>query len=367
MNYPDNWKKMNVLLCHDWLTGMRGGERVLEILCNGFPDATLFTLFHNKSAISDIINSHEIRTSHLQSLPGIMKYYRNLLPLFPGAIERMNTPDADLLISTNHCVAKGLKQQPGTKHICYCFTPMRYAWTFYNEYFGANPLKSLLAKPILPAMRKWDRGSADRVDSFVAISKHVQKRIKKFYDRDSDIVYPPVNTEYWTPGDNADGEFDLVVSAMVPYKRVDLAVQAYTKLGYPLKIVGIGGELQKLKAMAGNNVEFLEWQSDENILKLYRSCRMLIFPGEEDFGIVPLEAQSCGRPVVAYEKGGALETIDDNVSGVFFKEQTVNSLLEAVERSSGAKWDQSAIRNKAENFSTQNFVDNLGTVINKLF
>lgn len=358
---------MNVLLSHDWLTGMRGGERVLEILCNGFPDAPVFTLFHNKSAISDTINSHDIRTSRLQSVPGILKYYRNLLPLFPMAIENMKTPDADLLISTNHCVAKGLKQQSGTKHVCYCFTPMRYAWTFYNEYFGANPLKAMLAKPILPAMRKWDRDSASRVDAFVAISKHVQKRIKQFYDRDSDIVYPPVNTKYWTPGDCDSEEFDLIVSAMVPYKRVDLAVQAYNKLGHPLKIVGIGGELQKLKSMAGSSIEFLEWQSDENILKLYRSCRMLIFPGEEDFGIVPLEAQACGRPVVAYAKGGALETIDDNTSGTFFKEQNVGSLLEAVEKCSSTKWNSSAIRNKAEKFNIQNFINNLADVIDKLF
>ena len=216
-------------------------------------------------------------------------------------------------------------------------------------------------------MRNWDHKTSNRVDLFVAISKHVQKRIKDFYGRDSDIVYPPVNTQYWTPGENGPGDFDLVVSAMVPYKRVDLAVEAYNNSGDRLKIVGIGGDLQRLKTIAKDNIEFLEWQPDEKILELYRSCRMLIFPGEEDFGIVPLEAQSCGRPVVAYGKGGALETIADRRSGVFFKEQTAQELVDAVEECAAIKWDPKTIREHAEKFSTQNFINSLGQTINKLF
>jgi glycosyltransferase involved in cell wall biosynthesis len=233
---------------------------------------------------------------------------------------------------------------------------MRYAWTFYDEYFGKSRIKAMAAKPMLAALRHWDCSTADRVDHFVAISKHVQKRIKKFYDRDSDIVYPPVDTGRCTPSAApGEGGFDLVVSAMVPYKRIDLAVSAYTKLGYPLKIVGVGGQLEELRCKAGGNIEFLEWQPDSKVLELYRSCRMLIFPGEEDFGIVPLEAQACGRPVVAFRRGGALETIKENISGIFFDEQTPDSLLEAVEKCAAHKWNPAEIRRHAENFSIANF------------
>lgn len=363
--FPDNWSKLNVVLCHDWLTGMRGGERVLEILCRGFPNAPIYTLIHNPATVSDTITSHEIRTSWLQSFPGIMKHYRCFLPLFPNAIEQMNIPKADLLISTSHCIAKGLKPRPGTKHMCYCFTPMRYAWTFYEEYFGYNPLKAILIKPMLAALRAWDRKSSKRVDRFVAISRHVQKRIKDFYGRESDIVYPPVDMTQWTPAEDEQGNFDLIVSALVPYKRIDLAIAAYTQLGHPLKIVGTGSELGRLRSVAGPNIEFLGWLSDEKLLELYRTCRMLVFPGEEDFGIVPLEAQACGRPVVAYGKGGALETVKEGVSGVFFNEQAEESLLDAVRECASIHWDTAAIRANAEKFGTQNFIFCLSESINK--
>lgn len=364
-SYPRNWSTLNVVLCHDWLTGMRGGERVLETLCNGFPEAPLFTLIHNPAAVSDTINAHPITTSWLQAVPGIMQHYRFFLALFPSAIERMNVPRADLLISTSHCIAKGIRPKPGTKHICYCFTPMRYVWTFYREYFSGNPIKTLMARPLLPALRAWDRQSAQRVDRFVAISKHVQKRIKDFYGRESDLVYPPVPIDQWTPGPDSHDTFDLIVSALVPYKRVDLAVSAYTRLGYPLKIVGTGSEWKRLHNLAGPNVEFLGRQPDEKLLDLYRACRMLIFPGEEDFGIVPLEAQACGRPVVAYRKGGALETVDENVSGIFFNEQTEDSLLDAVKQCIASSWNRTAIRANAEKFNTENFIRGLSDIINQ--
>lgn len=358
---------MNVALSHDWLTGMRGGERVLEILCDGFPEAPIYTLFHNPDSVSETINRHKITVSRLQNIPGILKYYRNLLPFFPGAIENIKPDRANLFISTSHCVAKGIKTPPGSKHLCYCFTPMRYAWTFYNEYFGSNPLKAMAARAVLPRLRQWDCRNSDYIDSFIAISKHVQSRIKQFYNRDSDIVYPPVDTGFWTPGEKTSGDFDLIVSALVPYKRVDLAVAAYNRLGFPLKVVGVGGELKKLRSMARTNIEFLQWQANENILELYRSCRMLIFPGEEDFGIVPLEAQACGRPVAAYGKGGALETVVDGTSGIFFRKQDEQSLIEAVEKCAASDWDSPAIRANAEKFDTQNFINGLSAAIEKLF
>jgi glycosyltransferase involved in cell wall biosynthesis len=358
--FPDRWSDTRIILGHDWLTGMRGGERVLETLCRAFPEAPVFTLIHNPAGISDVINAHRIHTSWLQALPGITRHYRIFLPLFPSAVDWMNVPEADLLISASHCIAKGLPVSPCTRHLCYCFTPMRYAWLFYEEYFGSNPIKALIARPLLAALRAWDRKRSGEVDRFVAISRHVRNRIKDFYGRDSDVVYPPVDTDRCTPGgEKKHGEFDLVVSALVPYKRIDLAVKAYNSLGYPLKIVGTGSELSRLKTVAGPNVEFLGWQSDREVLEFYRACRMLVFPGEEDFGIVPVEAQACGKPVVAYGRGGALETVKEDVSGLFFEEQSVDSLRDAVRTCAERKWDAAAIRANSQEFSTERFVQRL--------
>jgi len=363
--FPASWSDLDVILSHDWLTGMRGGERVLEILCRGFPTALLFTLIHDPGAISEVIKAHETRTSWLQAVPGIIKHYRCFLPLFPSAVESMDVPQADLLISTSHCIAKGLRPRQGTRHLCYCFTPMRYAWTFHKEYFGENPFKAVISRPMLSMLRAWDRKSSARVDRFVAISRHVRKRIEDFYGRESDVVYPPVDTDKWTPGENRHRNFDLIVSALVPYKRIDLAVSAYTRLGYPLKVVGTGNRAGVLRSMAGSNIEFPGWKTDEEILELYRACRMLIFPGEEDFGIVPLEVQACGRPVVAYARGGALESVKEGVSGMFFNEQTEESLLDAIEKCASTNWYPSAIRSNAEAFGVGRFIRGLSESIRK--
>ena len=362
--FPPSWAKMNVVLAHDWLTGMRGGERVLELLCRGFPRAPLFTLIHNPKAMAEGINAHAITTSWLQQVPGIMAYYRYFLPFFPAAVERMQVPEAELLISSSHCVAKGFRPRPGMKHLCYCFTPMRYAWRFYKEYFGGGRVKRLLLEPMLGTLRRWDFHASSRVDRFVAISHHVQRRITSYYGRESHVVYPPVNTEFFTPGPAAghDG-FDLIVSALVPYKRVDLAVQAYTRLGYPLKVIGVGTDLAPLRHLAGPNVEFLGWQPDDRLRDWYRRCRCLVFPGEEDFGIVPVEAQACGKPVVAYALGGILETVVENSTGVFFAEQTVDALLHAVEDCAARKWDPVEIQRNAARFSVEHFLAGLDTNI----
>lgn len=365
IRFPDEWADMNVVLCHDWLTGMRGGERVLEILCRGFPRAPILTLIHNPAAISDTINAHPIHVSWLQNIPAIMKHYRNWLPLFPAAVRSLRAPAADLMISTSHCVAKSVTPPPGARHLSYCFTPMRYAWTFFDEYFGNNALKAMAARPALGLLRAWDRKTSGTVDRFVAISEHVRDRIRRFYGKPADVVYPPVDTVRCTPGDRVDGDFDLVVSALVPYKRIDLAVAAYNQLGLPLKIAGVGSELTRFRAIANDNIEFLEWQSDARILELYRSCRMLIFPGEEDFGIVPLEAQCCGRPVVAYRNGGVTETVTDGVTGLFFDRQTPEDLIDAVRRCSAMHWDPAAIRANALRFETQAFVDGIAASIRK--
>lgn len=353
-----NGRTIRVGLCHDWLTGMRGGERVLELLCEAFPDAPIYTLIHNRTAVSETINRHPVRTSWLQRVPCVMEHYRRMLPLFPAAVASMRPDPCDLLFSASHCVAKSIRPPPGARHLCYCFTPMRYAWVFQEEYLGRNPAKRLVAAPVLAWLRRWDRRTAARVHRFVAISGNVRERIRRFYGRDADVVYPPVNTAWWTIGESSakPGRFDLIVSALVPYKRLDLAISVYNRTGFPLKIVGTGGEAARLRAMSGPRIEWLGWQSDGIVRDLYRSCRLLVFPGEEDFGLVPLEAQACGRPVVALARGGALETVVDGQTGVLFANQDGRSLEAAIERCAGMRWDPVVLRRHAERFDRVAFL-----------
>lgn len=362
-------KGRKVTLGHDWLTGMRGGERVFEFFCRAFPDAPVSTLIYNPDSISEIIRAHPVDASFLNRFPGISRYYRNALPLMPLAARTLRVRDADLLLTTSHCVAKSFRKPKGAKHVCVCFTPMRYAWTFFDEYFGGSPVKAALVKPLLACLRRWDRRTSDDVDLFVAISHHVADRIQRFYGRDSVVVYPAVDTVRCTPAPDGAcaANYDLIVSALVPYKRIDLAVELYTKKEWPLKIVGVGGCLDKLRRLAGSSVEFLGGLPDEQVLECYRNCRMLLFPGEEDYGIVPLEAQACGRPVVAYAKGGALETVADGVSGVFFREQTTESLEDAVLRCAAANMNPAEIRRNAEKFGPEQFVRGMAACIDKVF
>ncbi len=363
-DFPQEWSTLRVALAHDWLTGMRGGERVLELLCEAFPDAPVHTLIHKPAAISDVINRHPVHTTGLQRLPAVSRTYRYYLPIYPWVVRQLRPSAADLLISTSHCVAKGVARPAGGRHLCYCFTPMRYAWTFYADYFGRNPLKKALLKPMLAGLRRWDRQQSANVDRFVAISNHVRRRIQAYYGRDADVVYPPVDTARCTPGSQPghDG-FDLVVSALVPYKRIDLAVAAYSQSGYPLVVVGTGTEFQRLQAMAAPNVKFCGWQSDADILAYYRRCRLLVFPGEEDFGIVPVEAQACGKPVVAFGKGGATETLIENETALFFQEQTADALWAAVTAAAEQEWDPDVIRRNAEQFSPAAFIKGLAASI----
>jgi glycosyltransferase involved in cell wall biosynthesis len=232
---------------------------------------------------------------------------------------------------------------------------MRYAWLFYEEYFGRGRLKRAALAPILSALRRWDLRSSRRVDRFVAISECVRERIRHFYGRDADVVYPPVDTERLTPSRQPPGEYDLIVSGLSPLKRVDLAVTVYNQTGRKLKIVGVGTQMDSLRRLAGDNIEFLGWVSDEDVLGLYRGCRLLVFPGVDDFGLAPVEAQACGRPVVAYAEGGALETVEDGVTGVFFRERTPESLNSAIERCESLYWDSDAIRSRAERYGIERF------------
>ena len=363
MDYPPTWENMQTVLCHDWLTGMRGGERVLEILADGFPHADIYTLIHNPGSVSERIEKHLIHTSCLQKAPWVMDTYRYYLPLMPRIIRRFRPPEGDLIISTSHCVAKGLPKTGRTKHLCYCFTPMRYAWLFRDEYFGRNPLKRAIYNPILSSLQRWDRKSAAEIDFFVAISEHVRERIQRFYNRDAAVVYPPADTDFFTPTGGTQGDYDFIVSAMVPYKKVDLAVQAYNRIGYPLKIMGSGSGLKTLKQQAGPTIEFMGRQSDEALRETLRGCRFLVFPGEEDFGIVPVEAMACGKPVIAYGQGGVRETVVDGETGLFFAEQRESDLVAAIETAAGMNWDTGTIRARAEQFSIHAFIDGMGKAV----
>ncbi|MCS6853036.1 MAG: glycosyltransferase, partial [Gemmataceae bacterium] len=318
-----------VVLVHDWLTGMRGGEKCLEVLCRRWPNAPLFTLLHQPGSVSPVIEQRAIHTSFLQRLPAVHRYYRYLLPVLPAAVSRWRLPDCDLVFSLSHCVAKGVTPPPGVPHVCYCFTPMRYAWHMQEAYFGSpytDGLKARLADMVLERLRRWDQASAERVTHFIAISRTVQRRIAECYRRPSRIIYPPVDTDFYTPSHVRRDDYYLVVSAFAPYKRVDLAIEACQRLGRRLVIVGTGQDEGRLRALAGPWVQFLGWQPNAVLREHYRRCRALLFPGEEDFGIVPVEAQACGAPVIAFGRGGVTETVlpwgrASAPTGVWFEEQ----------------------------------------------
>jgi glycosyltransferase involved in cell wall biosynthesis len=326
---------LRVALVHDWLTGMRGGEKCLEVLCQSFPRARLYTLIHRRGSLSPAIEAMAIETSLLQRVPGVFRYYRHMLPFMPLAVRGFRLRDVDLVISLSHCVAKAVVPPAGVPHVCYCFTPMRYAWhgrEAYLESWSDRPLRRALARSMLARLRRWDRATASRVTHFIAISETVRQRIARCYRRDSRVIQPPVNVAFYSPAATEkprDQEY-LVVSALVPYKRIDQAVAACTQTGRRLVVIGDGPERSRLAAMAGPSVRLLGWQPDEVIRDHYRRCRALLFPGEEDFGIVPIEALACGAPVIALGRGGAAETID-NAVGCTYAEPTPAGLRAAIE------------------------------------
>ncbi|MBI5643828.1 MAG: glycosyltransferase [Deltaproteobacteria bacterium] len=318
---------------------MRGGEKVLEVLCEIFPDADLYTIIHIPGSVSAIIEKRNIKTSFIQRLPGAKKRYRSFLPLFPMAIEGFNLSGYDLVISSSHCVAKGVIPPPRAAHIAYIHTPMRYVWDKYYDYFGPGRSEGLKGRAISlfsHYLRMWDVTSSVRVDHFISNSAHVAKRVEKFYRRESSVIYPPVDCGRFKIKSETPGDYYLVVSAFAPYKRIDTAINAFNQLGLNLKVIGTGQDEKKLKKMAAANIEFLGWKSDAELAGYYADCRALIFTGEEDFGIVPLEAAATGRAVIAFARGGALETVipigeeGREPTGVFFYEQTPESLMGAI-------------------------------------
>ena len=360
---------MKIALVHDWLTGMRGGEKALEVLCERFPGAELFTLVHLRGSVSPAIERLRTHTSFVQRLPMVARAYRHYLPLFPTAIEQFSFDRFDLVVSVSHCCAKSIVRPGRAPHLCYCLTPMRYAWDQFDAYFGPDRLGavgSALMRPVMARLARWDRDTAARADRYVAISHYVAGRIGRYYNRESTVVYPPVDTEFYHPDAAAAERFALVVSALVPYKRIDVAIAACQRVGVPLKIAGGGPDraaLERAATAAGADVQWLGRVSDEELRTLYRRASVTLLPGEEDFGIVPLEAQACGRPVVALGRGGALETVVPGETGLLVEETGSEAFADAIATAMARSFDAGAIRAHALRFSRERFGDEMAALI----
>lgn len=368
---------MRVALVHDWLTGMRGGERVLEALLGIFPDADLFTLVHARGSVVAGIEARPIHTSWLNRLPAARRTFRCFLPAFPGAIERFRLQGYDLVISSSHCVAKGIPT--GTiPHLCYCHTPMRYVWDAYDDYFGRGraPLAvRALGRAVAPRLRAWDVASARRVHAFVANSRTVQQRIRRHYGRTATVVYPPVAVDRFHPAPRRDDSY-LVVSALVPYKRVDLVIDAFRRTGRRLIVVGDGPELGRLHARAGPHTTFTGRLEDDEVARLMGRCRALVVAAREDFGIATVEAQASGAPVVAFAQGGSNEIVRPAVpaagpqpggaTGLLFPDQSADSLIVALDRFEQIQFNESATRANAARFSPDRFRAGLRRAVDQL-
>lgn len=350
---------VRIAIVHHWLVMRRGGERVFEALAELFPNADLFTLVFDRRKMQALLPKREIRTSFLQYLPNAARWYPYYLPLYPAATERLDLSGYQLVITSDAATLKGIRTDPGAVHICYCYTPMRYVWSGYDTYYhSTGRLTRLLYPAIASWLRRWDYRAAQRVTYFVAVSHNVAERIRRYYHRESTVIHPPVDTHGFVPAqylDESNGYF-LAVSQLVPYKRVDLAVEAFNRIGKPLIVIGAGTEHQHLQSRACSNIRFLGFQPDEVVRKAMQACRALVFPGEEDFGIVIAEAQACGRPVIAFGQGGAREIVRDGITGILFRDQTVDSLCEAVGQCENKQFDPAIIRASSLRFSRERFL-----------
>jgi len=336
---------------------MRGGEKVLEGLLDIFPEAVIYTLFHEPGRVSPLIESHKIVTSWLNRVPGVFRYYRNLLPLFPSAIESFDLAKFDLVISSSHAVAKGIR--PGrAKHICYCHTPMRYVWDAEDDY-SFNAARRFAMQAIRARLQRWDCEVAARVDHFIANSRFVRDRIRSYYGRDAEVICPPVDTNYFTPpdakGSGTTDEFYLATGALVPYKRFDIIIDAFRRLDRRLVIVGGGAESARLRKLATSRIDVRGWVTNDDLRQLYRTAKALIVAAREDFGIVAVEAQACGCPVIAFGAGGSTEIIQDGINGILFTEQHADDIVRAIRRFELIAWPRERVRSQVEIFSREAF------------
>lgn len=353
-----------VAVVHDWLTIPGGSEQVVAELLEMFPQAELFTTVYDPAPWPELITDRPVHATWLNRLPGARRHYPKLLPLMNGALRRFDLSGFDLVLSSSHANAKNVRTPPGTLHVCYCHTPMRYAWEEgFLDGEDVGRATRLLLPPLLARLRRADLAGAGEPDVFVANSAHVAERIRRHYGRHSEIVHPPVHVEHFLGLERRPGDYYLAFGRVVPYKRVDLAVAACTRLGRPLKVAGDGRALGAVRAGAGAEIDFLGKVADEERDALLRGARALLFPGEEDFGIVPVEAQAAGVPVIAYGVGGAVETVRDGVTGTLFAEQEPGSLSAAIERFEGLSLREEAIRDNARSFGRDRFRAEMAAVI----
>ncbi|MBN1657133.1 MAG: glycosyltransferase [Anaerolineae bacterium] len=357
---------MKVAIVHDWLNQIGGAERVLEALVDLFPSAPVYTSIYQPEAMPAAYRCWDIRTTWMDRLPAIHRHHQPYLLLYPQAFGGLQLAGYDLVISNKSAFCFGCRVAPGTRHVCYCLTPTRFVWNFdgyvHREQVGAA---ARLARPFIGWLQRWERSAAARVDDFISISREVQSRVESFYGRQSAIVYPPVDTRRFVPASpGGSGDYYLVVSRLIPYKRIDLAVRAFNRLGLPLWIGGDGRDRASLEAMAGPNVRFLGRVSEDELPGLMARCKAFVFPGLEDFGITPVEAMAAGRPVVAYGRGGALDYVVDGVTGALFADQTPEALADAVRRLEAITLDPAAIRRHALQFDTDRFKAKMRTLVN---
>lgn len=354
-----------IAIVHDWLTNMGGGEQVVINFHDLYPKAPIYTTFYTPEKLDDKLKNLDVHTSFLQRKKPVYDH-KKYFPLMPLAFSRMKTKDYDVILSSSSSCAKGVKKGKNAVHVCYIHTPMRYAYEYKYEYTnGMNPIKKILVNILLFFVRIWDKHNTKKVDYFIANSREIQRRVKNTYNRDSVVIHPPVRTNDFKVG-NKDGDYYFIVSRLVGYKRFDLAVKACTELKKNLIIIGDGPEKEKLEKIAGPTVKFLGRQSDDVVRKYMSECKALLFPGLEDFGIVPVEAQACGRPVICYGKGGVLDSVIDGKTGVYFNEQTVESLKKAIIKFEKMKFDKKVIRRHAEEFSEENFKKKINDYLEKV-
>jgi glycosyltransferase involved in cell wall biosynthesis len=360
---------LKVAIVHDWLNQIGGAEEVLETLMDMFPQASVFTSIYWRERMPLAYRQWDIHTTWMDRLPGIYRHHQPYLLLYPMAFGGLDLGDYDLVISNKSAFCLGVRTSSKTRHICYCLTPTRFVWDFgtyvHREQIGQGA--RLLVSPFVRWLQRWERAAADRVDAFVAISREVQDRVRRVYGRESTVIYPPVNTNHQGPVGQAaadlPGDYFLIVSRLIPYKRIDLAIQAFNELGLPLLIAGDGRDRTSLESMAGPNVRLLGYVPDEEVSALMAGCRGFLFPGREDFGIAPVKAMAAGRPVIAFAGGGALDTVVEGVTGAFFHEQTPESLREAVSRFDQMTFDPAVIQRHARQFGTAVFKEQLAALI----
>jgi len=361
-------KPKKIAIIHDWLSVYGGAERTLEQLLKLYPYADIFTIVDFLSPQErGFLETHTITTSFIQKLPFAKKHYRHYLPLMPLAVEQFDLSGYDLVISSSHAVAKGVITGPNQKHICLCYTPIRYAWDLQHQYLRQSGLdhgiKGWMARYMLHKIRLWDMRTANGVDAFIAISHFIARRIWKVYRRKSTVIYPPVNVQAFELCTQKE-DFYLTASRMVPYKKMDLIVEAFMAMpDKKLIVIGDGPDFEKIQSKVGSNVVLMGYQPFEVLRTTMQRARGFVFAAEEDFGIAPIEAQACGTPVIAYGKGGALETVKEGVSGLFFEEQTIESLCEAIERFEQVHWDARTVRENALKFSTERFLSEMASFI----